>query len=189
MNSAQVKNAKPLSSDCQILSSREASRTGSSISGCRGAGCRGLRAPARRSPGRFSRGFRSGHARRPRAPQAGTRKPSADRSRVLPAPRSVVRRVHRYSCPRSKQVACHECRHETCSGLGSRPIEKEPAVHHGDPENRDPEREPDPDDDPPPVPPDRRPVPPVEEPPGRPGRDRPGRPPIEDPRPDRPRRL
>ena len=45
-----------------------------------------------------------------------------------------------------------------------------------------------PDEDPPPVPPDRRPVPPVEEPPGRPGRG-PENPPIEDPRPNAPRRL
>lgn len=53
------------------------------------------------------------------------------------------------------------------------------------------EVQPEPDDDEkaPPVPPDRRPVPPVKEPPGKPGRDKPGRPPIEDPEPDKPRKL
>lgn len=51
-----------------------------------------------------------------------------------------------------------------------------------------PEKDPDENPQRPPVPPDRRPVHPVKEPPPRPGRDVP-EPPIEDPEPDRPRKL
>jgi hypothetical protein len=53
---------------------------------------------------------------------------------------------------------------------------------------REPGQDDNPNEEAPPVPPNRRPVPPVEEPPGRPGHG-PENPPIEDPRPDKPRRL